>query len=82
MPKSFSYGMPGSWKESASRTLEPLFKDGRQPTKQELYDAYPFGMREYTPYKVWLEQIDWFKRGCPGYRRQQVEPLPGQEALL
>lgn len=54
-----------TWRDSANRYLLPLFLDGRQPTRKEIKDAYPFGQRKYHPYKVWLEQVAWFKAGCP-----------------
>lgn len=51
-----------SWRDSANEVLAQLFVVGRAPpTKQQLFDAYPFGERNYTPYKVWLEQIKRWK---------------------
>lgn len=52
-----------SWRESARRVIEPIlamaqadgWDEGR--IKRALFDAYPFGMRKYTPYKIWLDEI-------------------------
>lgn len=56
---------PGSWRWHANQVLAQLYASGRQPTRREIFDAYPFGEREYTPYKVWLEQCRWWADGCP-----------------
>ena len=76
-----------TWRDLADRTLAPLFADGHTPTKQELFDAYPFGMRKYTPYKIWLEQVKRWREASPLRRPpfgRPVKPavLPGQEAML
>jgi hypothetical protein len=57
-----------SWRDSANEVLATLFIIGQPaPTKQQLFDAYPFGMRKYTPYKVWLEQVrEWKKAWAKG----------------
>lgn len=77
---------PSPWRTISDRVLAPLFEGGREPTKRELRDAYPFGERKYWPYKIWLEEVHWFERGCPPKSRRkdarQNEPLPGQKALL
>jgi hypothetical protein len=75
--------MSGSmWRDTADARLRPLFAGGRQPTRRELIDAYPFGPRKYHPYKMWLEQVRWFKAGCPDRRRRkESKPLKGQERL-
>lgn len=53
----------GWWSERADAVCRELFKDGHYlPTKKEAFDAYPFGMREYTPYKVWLTQLKKWRR--------------------
>ena len=77
---------PGSpWRTLADEHLRPLFENGRQPTRRELIDAYPFVERAMWPYKVWLQEVPWFRQGCPDSKKRQdarAEPLPGQEALL
>lgn len=47
-----------TWRDRANTVLAGLFIVGKPaPSKKELFAAYPFNEREYTPYKVWLEQI-------------------------
>jgi hypothetical protein len=70
------------WRDNADAVLAPLFADGKRPTDQELFESYPFGERNYTPYKIWLEQVKWFKAGCPRKGAKIDAALPGQEALL
>lgn len=72
------------WRLRARQVLTPMFEDGGEPTRRELVAAYPFGMRTYTPYKIWLEEVRWFKAGCPDKTRipAGAVPLPGQEPLL
>lgn len=50
-----------SWRESADRVLAPLFADGKEPTKQQIHDAYPFRERAMWPYRVWLKQVRLWK---------------------
>lgn len=73
-----------TWREYADQILARVFNGGdHEPSPKEIFDAYPFGMRKYHPYKVWLKQVAWWKAGCPDKRRRPVsEPLPGQGALL
>ncbi len=50
-----------SWRKRA----EPIIRDvltstagkSEQAISQALFDAYPFGMRQYYPYKIWLDEI-------------------------
>lgn len=76
---------PASWREWADSVLRELWqecaKQGRAPSKQEIYDAYPFGMREYTPYKVWLEEVRWFKDGCPAVSARHPGHAIGSPAV-
>ena len=74
-----------TWRDAADVVLRHLFLD-RLPTNQEIFAAYPFGMRHYWPYKVWLAQVRWWKAGCPVKSHagpiRRTHPLPGQEVLL
>lgn len=38
-----------------------------------LRDAYPFGMRQYWPYKVWLQCV---QQACPSRQDQPLTDLP------
>ena len=50
-----------SWRHIATPIIaQVLLEHGREDTKElrkALFDAYPFGYRQYWPYKVWLSEI-------------------------
>jgi hypothetical protein len=50
-----------NWRGKATPIVrEVLARTAGQPEhaiKQALFDAYPFGERDYYPYKVWLDEI-------------------------
>lgn len=74
-----------TWREAADFVLARLFDNGNfTPSPQEIKDAYPFGIRKHYPYKVWCEQVRWWKAGCPDkrYRKPSPKPLSGQERLF
>lgn len=80
---------PGGWRDRADNVLRRVYDaaalEDRKPTPKEIFDAYPFGMRKYEPYKIWLEQKKRWARGLPLRKRpveKAPEPLPGQESLL
>ena len=74
------------WRVAANKHLAPLFKDGRVPTRAELRDAYPFGQRAYWPYKIWLEQVKWWKAGCPDKPQtklaKKIGEVPKEQGVL
>ena len=63
-----------SWRQRTVEVLNALeIERGDPEVKRKIFDAYPFGAREYTPYKTWLEEchrIYWW-----AYPRRQ-KPLP------
>lgn len=74
------------WREKARETLIQLRPkvdmSNIGEARRLVFDAYPFGAREYTPYKIWCEEV----RKCfPGlYPKRKVnpaldKPLPGLE---
>lgn len=53
---------PPSWGDKADVVLATLFVRGQpHPTEREIFDAYPFGSREYYPYKAWLRRVKAWK---------------------
>jgi hypothetical protein len=50
-----------SWRDRARPIVAQVLRDtAGQPEeviKKALFDAYPFGERHYTPYKIWLNEI-------------------------
>ena len=78
-----------TWRERADAVLTALYAaaeaDGRTPSLAEIREAYPFGQRAMWPYKVWIEEVRWFRRGRPkrrGDRLRKPTALAGQEPLL
>jgi hypothetical protein len=47
-----------SWRDVANKVLVGLRLEPCDPdAKQKVFDAYPFGMRKYHPYKIWLSEV-------------------------
>ena len=53
--------MSKTWRDSARPIIAKVLSDNIGKTDKEirkaLKDAYPFGARQYHPYKVWLDEI-------------------------
>jgi hypothetical protein len=53
--------MAGTWRNVASPIITRVLKETQgqdeKTIRKALHDAYPFGMRQYHPYKVWLDEI-------------------------
>lgn len=60
--------MTGTWREAARRTIHRVAAEAKRDnpaiTEPELRkmisDAYPFGPRQYHPYKMWLSEVKAF----------------------
>lgn len=71
-----------TWGEKADEVLSRIFDNGNfTPSPQEIFDAYPFGMRKYWPYKVWLGRVKWWKAGCPPAKPKPFSPAKEQGVL-
>ena len=53
--------MTKTWRDVArpiiARVLEETKGKPDIEIRQALFNAYPFGERRYTPYKIWLDEI-------------------------
>lgn len=53
--------MRGTWREHAAPIIAKVLKDTKGKTDKEirkaLREAYPYGQREYHPYKIWCDEI-------------------------
>lgn len=53
--------MRRTWRDIAAPIIAKVLKETKgkdeKEIKKALFEAYPFGMREYHPYKVWLDEI-------------------------
>ena len=74
--------MSKSWRDVAAPIIARVLEDTKDCTPEmrrfALRDAYPFGMRRYHPYKIWLDEI---KRQTgkkkPAQFVKPVDPLQG-----
>ena len=59
-----------SWRDRARPIIAKVLAETKgqdeKAIKAALFDAYPFGPREYHPYKIWLDEI----------KRQRKLPRP------
>jgi len=49
-----------SWRDIARPIVSDVLRktEGNEAARKKgLYDAYPFGVRQYHPYKIWLDEI-------------------------
>ena len=69
-----------TWREKSACVIRDIIKDNEGKTPEEirriLRNHYPFGSRQYYPYKVWLDEI---KRQLNIYKKN---PLPVPEGQL
>lgn len=53
--------MKGTWRDIARPIIAKVLAENEGKTEQEkrkaLKDAYPFGARQWHPYKIWLSEI-------------------------
>jgi hypothetical protein len=77
--------MAHTWRESARPIIQQVLKDnkGKSETeiKKALREAYPFGMRAYHPYKIWLDEIK-VQLGKKKFGRQINEVVPENQTDL
>lgn len=54
-------GMTSRWREHARPIIARVLAETKGKPENEirkaLRDAYPFGPREYHPYKIWLDEV-------------------------
>jgi hypothetical protein len=74
--------MSASWRMRARPIVAQVLHDTKgkpeAEIKKALFDAYPFGMRQYTPYKIWLDEIKR-QRGTWKDPRRNAEQLKLRE---
>lgn len=53
--------MKSDWRERARPIIAQVLKENlgadEKTIRKALKDAYPFHMRQYHPYKIWLDEI-------------------------
>lgn len=58
------------WREIANQVIAKVVADNpglpEQELRKKLSEAYPFGQRQYHPYKIWLSAVkEHFQRKQP-----------------
>jgi hypothetical protein len=89
--------MRDSWSDVSDRYLAQLYREHPNPTRAQIRDAYPFGEREYWPYKAWCKRVRAWRlaraqglaaplsaqdAGRLGRKARPVTPDPLQASLL
>ena len=68
-----------TWRDIARPIIADVINrvgvEDEKALKKALFDAYPFGERQYHPYKIWLDEIK-IQRGFKtfGIRKQRIDP--------
>jgi hypothetical protein len=77
--------MAKSWREYAKPIIKQVLKDtAGQPEKvirKALKEAYPFGLRQYHPYKIWLDEIK-VQRGKRKFNARKSDVIPENQTNI
>lgn len=81
--------MSSSWRDYARPIIAKVLKENagqdEAVIRKALKDAYPFGQRDYHPYKIWLDEIA-VQRGTKKkniFGRKKAKPEdPRQERMF
>lgn len=71
--------MAGTWRARARVVLREVFAELPEgatvkEARKAVRDAYPFGLRECYPYKVWLDESRrWMAQRFPELRKEPVK---------
>jgi hypothetical protein len=74
-----------AWRDYARPIIQKVLKETKGLDEKEirkaLKEAYPFGERNYHPYKVWLDEIK-VQRGKRQFGRKKVVPPVNQIGMF
>lgn len=77
--------MKSGWREHAREVIIEVLKETEGKPEKEirkaLKDAYPFGARQWHPYKIWLDEIK-VQRGLRTFGIKNKKPDPNQQKLF
>lgn len=65
-----------TWRDVARPIISDVLKktEGNPDARKKLlYDAYPFGARQYHPYKIWLDEIKVQTKGRKFGTKNNIE---------
>jgi hypothetical protein len=83
--------MKSSWRSYAAPIIAKVIEENKgkdlKEVRKALFHAYPFGEREYHPYKIWLDECARQLGTKPKHnyfgRKKKIEPPdPNQMDLL
>lgn len=73
-----------TWRQKArpivAEVLAATKGQSERAIKAAIRDAYPFGEREYYPYKAWCEEVRW-QRGL-SRQKKRTDPEVDERQLL
>ena len=74
----------GTWRDVARPIIARVLEENRgaelKVLRRKLLEVYPFGLKQYHPYKIWLSEIKLQLN--PGKRRPTHRPAAGQKDLF
>jgi hypothetical protein len=74
------------WRDAARPIIARVLRETEGKPKEErdkaLFDAYPFGIRAYHPYKVWLDEKKKQLEAKPVLRPAPTDISPNQLNLF
>jgi hypothetical protein len=74
-----------SWREAAKAIIQEVLKETNGRTEKKirkvLTEAYPFGARQYHPYKIWLDEIK-VQRGKRKFNQKPSEIIPPNQYYI
>ena len=78
-----------SWRDSCAPIIHRVLNSGitdEKELRKALFDAYPFGMRRYHPYRIWIDEIARQRKKKPplgtfGAKKKELFHNPDQETI-
>jgi hypothetical protein len=74
-----------TWREKARKVIVRVLEETRgmdeAAVKKALHDAYPFGIREHHPYKIWRDEIK-VQTGKRRLGQKKEKPNPDQQSIF
>ncbi len=70
--------MSNTWRDIARPIIADVLKNtegkDEKTIKKALYDAYPFGVRQHHPYRIWLSEVQIQTKGKRFGKKNNVTP--------
>ena len=73
------------WRDTARKVIVKVLEENKgradEEIKKALRDAYPFGIRDPHPYKIWLDEIK-VQTGKRRFGVRKEKPDPNQKEMF